>query len=296
MEAFLVESATRTCKAALIGIVENDDLDRDVSARIKVIAGKSFFDRFGRESMTDRLRRGVSEFIHPLAERERAALRIGGNFRGLGEFLLRPGIYDVPVRRRAVNHTHIVTASVQDGCKIIGHTDIEDVGPDEGLSDVIVHEGAAIPELIVVADGLIPRDRLVEPGRLEWFLVIDVVDSLAGAGTGMDHLAVQDVDIQSELVVLSVVGRIAESDAAIKRRHLVQGVDCLDSGIEDLGSIENNSRICRRITSRYLRIIATEEVYPGRAFFVGDMWVAQGEESQKARGHRRIGALFREAS
>ena len=41
-----------------------------------------------------------------------------------------------------------------------------------------------------------------------------------------------------QLVVLSVVGRIAETDAEIKRRHFVHGVDCLDSGIEDLGRIE----------------------------------------------------------
>ena len=121
-----------------------------------------------------------------------------------------------------------------------GQVDIEDVGSDEDLSDVIVHEGAAHPELIVVADGLIPRDRLVEPGGLEWFLVINVVDPLVSAGTGMDHLAVYDIHIPSELVVLSVVARIAQSDAEIKRRHLVQCVDCLDSGVEDLGSIEYN--------------------------------------------------------
>ena len=115
------------------------------------------------------------------------------------------------------------------------------MGSDEGLSDVIVHEGAAHPELIVIADGLIPRDRLVEPGRLEWFLIINIADPFVSAGTGMDHLAVYDINIPSELVVLSVVARIAQSDAAIKRRHLVQCVDCLDSGIEDLGSIEYDS-------------------------------------------------------
>ena len=43
-----------------------------------------------------------------------------------------------------------------------------------------------------------------------------------------------------QLVVLSVVDRIAESDAEIKRRLFVQGVDCLDSGIKDLGRIEDN--------------------------------------------------------
>ena len=88
---------------------------------------------------------------------------------------------------------------------------------------------------------LIPRDRLVEPGRLEWFLIINITGSFVSAGTGVDHLAVQDIDIPSELVVLSIVARIAQSDAEIKRRHLVHGVDCLDRGIEDLGSIEYDS-------------------------------------------------------
>ena len=53
-------------------------------------------------------------------------------------------------------------------------THVEDVGSDEGFSDVIVRKGRAHPELIVVADGLIPFDRLVEPGRLVWFLIINV--------------------------------------------------------------------------------------------------------------------------
>ncbi len=63
------------------------------------------------------------------------------------------------------------------------------------------------------------------------------------AGTGVDHLAVDNIDIPSELVVLSVVGRIAQSHAEIERRYFVQGVDCLDSGIEYLGRIEDNPRI-----------------------------------------------------
>ena len=95
----------------------------------------------------------------------------------------------------------------------------------------------------MVADGLIPGDRLVEPGCLVWFLIINGFGSSVSAGAGGDHLAVDDIDIPSQLVVLSVVGRIAESDAEIKRRLFVQGVDCLDSGIEDMGRIEDNRRI-----------------------------------------------------
>ena len=84
LEAFFVESAC--CTAGLVGIVENDDLDRDISPRIEVIAGKSFFDHLRRESVTDRLRRGVSEFlIHSLIESER---RCGSaaTFGGFGKF------------------------------------------------------------------------------------------------------------------------------------------------------------------------------------------------------------------
>ena len=48
----------------------------------KLIAGKSGFDHFLCESVTNRIRRGVEEFAHPFAHRERTALRVGGNLRG----------------------------------------------------------------------------------------------------------------------------------------------------------------------------------------------------------------------
>ena len=66
------------------------------------------------------------------------------------------------------------------------------------------------------------------------------------SGTGGDFFAVQDIDIPSQFVVLSVVDRIAKKNTEIKRRLIVDGVDRLDGGIKDLGRIANNRLICRR--------------------------------------------------
>ena len=71
------------------------------------------------------------------------------------------------------------------------------VGPDMGRQGLVVFIGRAHPELIVVADDLIPGDRLVEPGGLERFLIIDGVGSDMSAGAGGDDLAVKDIDIPS---------------------------------------------------------------------------------------------------
>ena len=40
--------------------------------------------------------------------------------------------------------------------------------------------------------------------------------------------------------MLGVVGRIAKRDAEVERRHPVQGVDGLDSGVQNMGRIERN--------------------------------------------------------
>ena len=95
----------------------------------------------------------------------------------------------------------------------------------------------------MVADDLIPGDRFIEPDGLERFLIIDGVGSDMGAGAGGNELAVQDIDIPSQLVILGVVDRITEGNAEIERRFFMQGIDRLDGGIEDLGRRVNDRRI-----------------------------------------------------
>ena len=49
--------------------------------------------------------------------------------------------------------------------------------------------------MIVVAESLIPGNRLIKPCRLVRFLIIDGVGSEMSAGTWGDDLAVKDIDI-----------------------------------------------------------------------------------------------------
>lgn len=81
--------------------------------------------------------------------------------------------------------------------------------------------GRTHPKLIMVAKHLIPGDRLVEPGGLEWFLIIDGAGSVMSTGTGGDDLSVKDIYEPSQFVILVIVDAIAERDAEIKRRLFV---------------------------------------------------------------------------
>src|SRR5450756_976683 len=88
--------------------------------------------------------------------------------------------------------------------------------------------------MIVVAERLVPGDRLVKPCRLVRFLIINAIGAEMCAGTWGDDLAVQDIDIPPQLVVLRAVADITQRDAEINRILCVQGVDCLDGGIENM--------------------------------------------------------------
>ncbi len=63
--------------------------------------------------------------------------------------------------------------------------------------------------MIVVAERLIPGDRLIQPCCLIRFLIIDGIGSEMGAGAGGNDLAVQDVDKPPEFVVLSAIAGVA---------------------------------------------------------------------------------------
>ena len=162
---------------------------------------------------------------------------------------------------------------------------------DMGLPEFRVLVANARPELVVVADDLIPGDRLVEPGGLVRFLIIDGIGPGMSAGTGGNDLAVKDIDKPSQFVILGIVDVVAERDAEIEGRFLVQGVDRPDGGIEDVGRRENDGRIGTGIELARAR---TKQCAPAgvdrlsRGFLVGDMNVADGEECQKPR---RIGCV-----
>ena len=144
--------------------------------------------------------------------------------------------------------------------------------------------GGALPELVVVADGLVPGDRLVEPGRLEGFLVADGLAALVGAAAGGDPLAVDDVEVPAQLVVLGVVAGVPEGDAEIEGGRPVQGVDGLDGGVERLGGGEDDPRVLRDAA---VGVVLIAEIEPlRRGLLVGDVDVAHAEERQQLRGAR----------
>ena len=93
--ALFVQSAE--CTAGLVGIVEDDDLERNIGLRIEVIAGESLVDHLLRESVADRFRGGVEKFAHPfgLIESER---RFGSaaTFGGIAKFESGPAYMTVP--------------------------------------------------------------------------------------------------------------------------------------------------------------------------------------------------------
>ena len=109
------------------------------------------------------------------------------------------------------------------------------VAADQGLPHFVGRVADAHPELIVVADDLIPRDGAVKPGGLIGFLIINGVGAEVSAGTGRNTLSVHDINKPSEFIKLIAVGHIAEHNAEIERRLTVQAIDGLDGGVEDMG-------------------------------------------------------------
>jgi hypothetical protein len=90
-----------------------------------------------------------------------------------------------------------------------------------GLPGFRILKGGPFPELIVVTDDLIPRDRLVEPGCMVRFLIIDGVGPGMSARAGGDNLAIKDIDKPSQFIILSIVDIITQKDTEIKRRFFV---------------------------------------------------------------------------
>jgi len=94
--------------------------------------------------------------------------------------------------------------------------------------------------MIVVAQCLIPGDRLVESRRLVRLLIINGFSSQMTAGAGRNDLAVDDIDIPAKFIVLRGVDSVTQRDTEVQWILLMQGVDGLDCGIEHMRGIEHN--------------------------------------------------------
>ena len=87
---------------------------------------------------------------------------------------------------------------------------VDDRVAHDDASGIIVKEEGAAPELVMVADDLVPGDRLVEPGRLVGHLVIDGVRPPVRSRAWSDPLSVHDVDKPPQFVVLVAVRIVAQ--------------------------------------------------------------------------------------
>ena len=97
----------------------------------------------------------------------------------------------------------------------------------------------------MVAENLIPWDRLIKARRLVRFLIVDSIGSEMGARTRNNELAVDNVDIPPCFVVQSGISDVAQTDAEIKRFPFVEDVYRLDGGIKNLSCIWYDRRIYR---------------------------------------------------
>jgi len=96
--------------------------------------------------------------------------------------------------------------------------------------------------VVVVAEDLVPGDGPIEPGGLEGPLVVDRVGAEVCAGAGPDHLAVQDVEVPPQLVVLGAVAHVAQGEAEVEAVPLVEDVDRLDGSVEELRREQHRRR------------------------------------------------------
>jgi len=220
------------------------------------------------------------------------AFLIGDDRRGRGEVCLGAAFDHVAIRRAAIDDADIDAGRVGVvGLKEIG-SDVEDrvrYGCRQEFG-VGIHD--AHPELVVVADDLIPRDRGIEPGGLKRFLIADGVGAAVIAGAGLDVLAVHHVDEPAQFVELGTVGHIPEHDAEVEGRLRMQGVDGPDGGVEDLGRGKHDRRVGLRIEAggRGAEVGGPSEIGHLRGrLLVGDVDIAEGEKREELRGVGRAG-------
>ncbi len=274
-----------------LGVVQHEDPDRHLRFGLEGVAGKAGRRVGLGEAVSLRTRRGLEEFAHPLALRQRTAVGVGGeHFRRRGEVGDRSQTEDVAMGRAAVEAAHVDAAAVGTERVFEDVAEIEDLVADIGLAQVVVDHQEARPEVVVIAARLVPGDRLVETRRLVGAQELGPRSAGAiavDAGIGVDGLAVDDVEVPAQLVVLGVVAGVAQGDAKVDRLLFVHGVDRLQRGVQDVVRVHHDARIGRREEA----FVAEEDGLGGR-LHVGDVDVGDGEEAQESGGRRGHGAAI----
>src|SRR5271169_4094517 len=130
------------------------------------------------------------------------AVGVGGDHGGVGnpsndEVGDRTDVYDVTVRRAAINGAHVIASQTED--VFVGKVLL---GGDNWQSP---H-----PEVIVVAEHGIPGDGRVKTGGLVGLLIIYGVGAGMGPGARGDILAVHDTNKPAQFIILGAIGLVAE--------------------------------------------------------------------------------------
>src|ERR1035437_9323135 len=162
-------------------------------------------------------------------------VQVGGNLGGVGnasdnEVSDRTDVYDVTVRRAAVNGAHVITFQTEDifvGKVLLGGRDRE----------------SPHPEVIVVAEHDIPRDSRATSGGLAGFLIIYGAGSCVGAGTRGDIFSVHDINIPAQFIILRAIGIIAQRNGEIERKQTIHSVGGPDGVVENLRGVEHHRGI-----------------------------------------------------
>ena len=217
-------------------VVKHDHLERQTRFGLEAVAGKVLFNIGLSKPVPGGTGRAAQEFAHPFLLGERTTIRIGDSHLGrCGKTRYRADADDVAVWRCAIHRAHVKTATVS--ATGVGErvSHLKNIQADVRLANALNVGSSAHEEMVMIADGLIPGNRLVKSGRLVRLLVINAVLTAVRAGTGSDELAIHDVDVPACLVVLVVVQRITQRDAKVQCRLPVQRIHGLQRGIKHLG-------------------------------------------------------------
>ena len=136
--------------------------------------------------------------------------------------------------------------------------------------------------MIVIAKNLVPGDGAIESDGLIRLLIVDGRRAQMRAAARPDDLPVDDIEIPAQFVVLRAVARVAQRDAKVKRLPLVQHVNRLDGGIQNMRRVQHHRRIngCLFAGVGWVLLLQVNQLI-GR-FLVRDVDVRDGKEMQQA--------------
>ena len=168
--------ATDIRSVIALRVVKHDHLEGQARFGLEAVTGKVFVNIGLAKAVPGRKGGAAQEFAHPLLLGERTTIRIGVDHLGrCGKACDRANANDVPVRRCAVNGAHVETQAVTATRVDEQVPHLKNIQADVRLANTLAVGTRAHEEMIVIANHLKPRNRLVKTSRLIRFLIINGV-------------------------------------------------------------------------------------------------------------------------